>query len=227
MQRGGWQPPLNTPTLLTPATLILYTYPVPYVYGAKRYKMTKPSAPRGSLVTIDGERYYRIDGVQRMEPFLLSVVSDSDLWMWVSSTGALTAGRVDTDGALFPYYPDDHLHQLAGLSGPVTVIVRRRPDGSREVWQPLPRGCGRAWSGRSPSTTWGTASSSKRPMPRGGGVVFRTSWSPSQTYGWVRESELIDTRQNGDRMALEVMDGWWISCPRGFRLTWSGRFQPG
>ena len=72
-----------------------------------------------------------------MEPFLLSVVSDSDLWMWVSSTGALTAGRVDTDGALFPYYPDDHLHQLAGLSGPVTVIVRRRSDGSREVWQPF------------------------------------------------------------------------------------------
>ncbi len=150
-----------------------------------------------------------------MEPFLLSVVSDSDLWMWVSSTGALTAGRVDTDGALFPYYPDDHLHQLAGLSGPVTVIVRRRPDGSREVWQPFaPRV--RAGVERSLAKHHlGNRIILEETYAPWGGVVFRTSWSPSQTYGWVRESELIDTRQNGDRMALEVMDGLVDIMPPG------------
>jgi hypothetical protein len=54
----------------------------------------------GGLVEVDGTRWYRIDGLERMEPFLLTVVSDSDLWMFVSSLGPLTAGRIDADHAL-------------------------------------------------------------------------------------------------------------------------------
>ena len=43
----------------------------------------------GGLTSIDGVEHYRIDGVEEMSPFLTTVVSDSDLWMFVSSTGAL------------------------------------------------------------------------------------------------------------------------------------------
>ena len=38
-----------------------------------------------------------------IDPFLMTVVSNSDLWMFVSSGGGLTAGRVDAEGSLFPY----------------------------------------------------------------------------------------------------------------------------
>ena len=59
----------------------------------------------GGLSPLDGVEYYRIDGVEQMEPFLMTVVSDSDLWMFVSSTGALTAGRIDADHACSPTRP--------------------------------------------------------------------------------------------------------------------------
>jgi hypothetical protein len=42
----------------------------------------------GGLVVLDGIECYRIDGVEKMPPFLMTVVSDTDLWMFVSSTGA-------------------------------------------------------------------------------------------------------------------------------------------
>ena len=45
----------------------------------------------GSLSFIDDVEYYRIDGIEDMEPFLMTVVSDSNLWMFISSTGALTS----------------------------------------------------------------------------------------------------------------------------------------
>ena len=64
----------------------------------------------GSLTDLDGERFYRIGTYDLMDPFLMSIVSDSDHWMFLSSTGALTAGRRDPDNALFPYYTDDRIH---------------------------------------------------------------------------------------------------------------------
>ena len=65
------------------------------------------------LVEIDGDDHYAIPGVDEMPPFLMSLVSDGDRWMFLSSTGALTAGRVDATRALFPYETDDRLHAAA------------------------------------------------------------------------------------------------------------------
>ncbi len=60
------------------------------------------SGPAGGFMTIEGERFYRIGNYDRMPPFFMSIASDTDLWMFISSSGGLTAGRVDADGALFP-----------------------------------------------------------------------------------------------------------------------------
>jgi hypothetical protein len=48
------------------------------------------------LPTIGGIEYYRIVGVEQMEPFLMMVVSDSDLWSFVclgGGRGGLPPGR--------------------------------------------------------------------------------------------------------------------------------------
>lgn len=37
----------------------------------------------------------------------MTLVSSSDVWTFISSSGELTAGRVDADRALFPSYTDD------------------------------------------------------------------------------------------------------------------------
>ena len=56
----------------------------------------------GAFTVIDDEPWYVIRHVDRMMPFLVSVVSSHDHWLYASSTGGLTAGRVSPAQALFP-----------------------------------------------------------------------------------------------------------------------------
>ena len=67
-------------------------------------------AVSGEFVTLGKERFYAIHNVDKMPPFFISVVSSSDHWLFVSSTGGLTAGRVSPEQALFPYITVDKIH---------------------------------------------------------------------------------------------------------------------
>ncbi|MGI9643916.1 MAG: hypothetical protein ACR2O6_01240, partial [Ilumatobacteraceae bacterium] len=163
----------------------------------------------GRLVRLGMTDAYRIDHVEQMEPFLTTVVSDSDLWMFVSSNGALTAGRIDADHALFPYLTDDRLHRSAGHAGPITLIARVT-DSGRELWRPFepvcPPECTRAISKgvlgdvlvfEEHNERWGT--------------TFTATWAPSATYGWARTVEIT-----GEGPAeLEVLDGLLDVMPAG------------
>jgi hypothetical protein len=165
----------------------------------------------GGLVEIDGQRWYRIDGLEHLEPFLLTVVSDSDLWLFVSSAGPLTAGRVDADRAVLPYETDDRLHRAVGVTGPVTLLARRT-GGGRELWQPFARrpapGCTRSLA----KHELGTALLLEERNPAWG-LCVRTRWEPSRAYGWVRTVELID--ESGAGAQLEVLDGLLDVMPAG------------
>ena len=66
----------------------------------------------GQYVERDGETYYRIGNIDAMNDFFISVVSDSNHWLFISTRGGLTAGRTDCDSALFPYYTEDKIRQL-------------------------------------------------------------------------------------------------------------------
>ena len=58
-------------------------------------------------VWIAGEPFIRIRNVNRMEPFLMSVVSDSDLWLFVGSNTGLSAGRGNPDKAFMQKHTGD------------------------------------------------------------------------------------------------------------------------
>ena len=73
--------------------------------------MSGPDPVTGGFVDVDGERYYVIRDVDRMPPFFVSVISSADHWLFVSSSGGLTAGRVSPETALFPYLPVDRIHE--------------------------------------------------------------------------------------------------------------------
>ena len=62
---------------------------------------TSEPAVRSEFVTVDGEPYICIRHVDQLSPFLMSVVSDSDHWLFVGSNSPFTAGRIDPDNALF------------------------------------------------------------------------------------------------------------------------------
>ncbi|SVD83411.1 uncharacterized protein METZ01_LOCUS436265, partial [marine metagenome] len=81
---------------------------------------------------------YKIANVNRMDPFLMTITSGEDHWMYLSSTGCLTAGRKKAEYALFPYVTDDLLHRNAHFTGPVTVI-RIMENNKNLVWRPFSR----------------------------------------------------------------------------------------
>ncbi|MGI9238507.1 MAG: hypothetical protein ACR2QZ_13995, partial [Woeseiaceae bacterium] len=77
-------------------------------------------AVSGEFLDIDGERFYAIRNVNKMEPFFISVISDTDHWLFISSTGGLTAGRVSPETALFPYVTVDKIHESTTHTGSKT-----------------------------------------------------------------------------------------------------------
>ena len=67
----------------------------------------------GGFIDIDGETFYKISRYNQMDPFFITIVSNSDHWMFLSSNGGITAGRKNPDNALFPYYTVDKIQDSA------------------------------------------------------------------------------------------------------------------
>ena len=89
---------------------------------------------KGELIHFDNEDYYKISNNDAMRPFFMSIVSDSNHWMFISSNGGLTAGRKDCDSALFPYYTDDKLTESADISGSKTILQVHK-EGKTFLWE--------------------------------------------------------------------------------------------
>ncbi|GAB4341908.1 MAG: hypothetical protein Kow0037_28900 [Calditrichia bacterium] len=95
---------------------------------------------QGEVVERFGEKFYKISNFDEMPPFFMNIVSDSDIWMFASSNGALTAGRRNPDNALFPYYTDDKIHDSEGITGSKTILWVQR--GRKHfLWEPLSGKC--------------------------------------------------------------------------------------
>ena len=88
------------------------------------------------LIEIKGEKYYRIENSDRMRPFFMSIVSDSNHWMFISSNGGLTAGRKNAEFALFPYYTDDKITEFADITGSKTIF-QVESNNEKYIWEPF------------------------------------------------------------------------------------------
>ncbi len=173
---------------------------------------TRPAIVDG-LVEIEGVGYYSVPDFDQMPPFLMSVVSDGDRWMFISSSGGLTAGRGNSARALFPYVTDDRLHESAGLTGPVTAI-RVRSGDSGELWTPL-RGrrvpVAERWLAKA---VVGDSIIFEESHP-GLGLRFRYRWTSSDRFGFIRTASLINDGPTGTR--VELIDGLVNLLPHGLQ----------
>ena len=163
------------------------------------------------FVEIDGEGFYVIPDADRLGPFLMSIVSDADHWMFVSSRGGLTAGRRVSALALFPYETEDRLHFAAGMTGPITAIRLEGPGGPA-LWEPF-RG---APSPHRQRNLYKSVVGNQIIFEESNsemGLVFRYRWSNSEQFGFARTSTLSNI---GDHpVTPSVLDGLVNLLPFG------------
>ena len=77
---------------------------------------------KGAMINFENEAYYKIENSNEMRPFFMSIVSDSNHWMFISSNGGLTAGRKNSEFSLFPYYTDDKITESADITGSKAIF---------------------------------------------------------------------------------------------------------
>lgn len=170
-------------------------------------------AVRGKIVDFESSPYYRIENYDQMSDFFLSVISDSDIWMFLSSTGALTAGRRNPDNALFPYYNDDRIHDSQDIAGGKTLI-RVTLDKKTHLWEPF--------SKRYEGVYNVNRNIYKRPL--GNDIIFeeinhdlklsfRCRWTNCDRFGIVREATVIN-RHSG-KVSIRILDGIQNILPAG------------
>jgi len=158
---------------------------------------------------------YKITNVNRMDPFLMTITSGEDHWMYLSSTGCLTAGRKKAEYALFPYVTDDLLHRNAHFTGPVTVI-RINDDDKNLVWRPF------SPYKESYEKEWNLHKNSLgdivifEEINHSLGLTFLYKWQSSAKYGFVRKSRLVNN--NKKMLNIELIDGLRHIMPTGIEL---------
>lgn len=178
---------------------------------------------RGSFTDIEGEEFYRIAGYDQMPDFFMTVVSDSDHWLFISSNGSLTAGRKDRDHALFPYYTDDKIHDYCGLTGSKTVILAQR-GADTFLWQPFSKELGNMYR-RERSLLKSTHGNKIVFLERNLdlGLEFQYGWYTSDKYGFVRKSRLVNI--TGEPVRVRLLDGILNILPAGADYNFQNEYS--
>ncbi len=170
----------------------------------------------GRFVDFDGERYYKISNVDQMEPFFISVVSASDHWLFISSTGSLSAGRIRPENALFPYKSVDHIHESAENTGSKTIIKVALEQGVA-MWEPFNRHHDGLYQVE--RHLYKNAVGDKIVFEESNHTLklkFQYSWSTSEELGFVRRSQIEDL--SGSAREVELIDGLQNILPSGAPL---------
>ena len=175
---------------------------------------TGGSQPEGRVCAQDGLDWYRVENYDLLDPFLVNVTSPSDLWLFASSTGALTAGRRSPEHALFAYETDDRLHRSGGRTGPFTLI---RVAGAAGPWQPFAPHAPYGEVRRSVAKTLcGDRLTFEEHNPELG-LTFRYTWATAADHGLVRTCELVASAE-GSWRDVELLDGLIDVLPAGVEL---------
>ncbi len=156
-------------------------------------------------VKIDGESFLKIPNCDKLRPFFMSLVSDSNHWMFISSNGGLTAGRRNAQYALFPYYTDDKITESADVTGSKT-ICKVSKHGKTFTWEPF--------SFRFAENFEITRNLYKNPygdklifeeINHTLGLTFKYQWASSDKFGFVRKAEFIN--HASEKVTLSFIDG--------------------
>ncbi|MGB3590774.1 MAG: hypothetical protein WBA16_03730 [Nonlabens sp.] len=180
--------------------------------GSNKIDTTAPEI-KGALVELNGEKYYKISNSDMMRPFFMSIISNSNHWMFVSSNGGLTAGRQNAESSLFPYYTDDKITEAADFTGSRTLI-RIKNDYKTFLWEPFSP-CHRA-AYRTETNLYKNALGNKvlfEELNHDLGISFSYEWCNSDEFGFVKRSTVVNLGNN--TLNYEILDGIQNILPYG------------
>jgi len=184
---------------------------------------TEVKSVKGEVVNIKDEKFYKISNYNHMEPFFTSVVSNSDLWMFIWTNGGLSAGRKNPDHALFPYYTDDKIRDNAHITGSKTIIIVYRND-KKYLWEPfsdkyegsykISRNCYKNIYGNKIIF---------EEINHELDITFQYSWSNSEQYGFIKKSKIINNSE--EEIPVEILDGIQNILPYGIQRRFQNEYS--
>jgi hypothetical protein len=164
-------------------------------------------------VNINNERFYKISNSDSIRPFFMSIVSDSDHWMFISSNGGLSAGRKNSEFSIFPYYTDDKITESAEITGSKSIFQVTKHE-KNHLWEPFSE----RFEGMYEVTRnlYKNNHGNKilfEEINHDLELTFRYQWNSSDEFGFVKKSHLINNSETS--VHVNVLDGIQNVLPYG------------
>ena len=190
------------------------------IYLGSQPLNTSKHSITGEEVEINGERYFKISNTDQMRPFFMSIVSHSDHWMFISSTGGLSAGRINSDHALFPYYTDDKITEAHEHTGSKTIILIEQEEKTF-LWEPFSSNYQGVYNVERNiyKNTYGNKVLFEE-VNLDLGITFSYQWSSSEQFGFVRNSKIKNS--NSLNKNIQLLDGIQNLLPYGIPESLQG-----
>jgi hypothetical protein len=177
----------------------------------------------GKFVDLHDEKFYKISNYDQMPDFFMSIVSDSDHWMFISSNGSLSAGRKDRNNALFPYYTDDKIHDYKGKTGSKTIVLVQKDD-KRMLWEPFSDELGYLYNIE--RNLYKNSYGNKilfEEINKDLGLCFQYCWCNSEKFGFVKKSIVTNVGKNN--VKFEILDGIKNILPYGIDYDFQNAYS--
>ncbi|AUC23629.1 hypothetical protein BTO15_16680 [Polaribacter sejongensis] len=165
----------------------------------------KAQEVKGEMMNFENEVYYKISNSNEMRPFFMSIVSDSNHWMFISSNGGLSAGRKNSEYSLFPYYTDDKITESADITGSKSIFQVTKNDKTY-VWEPFSQR--QIGLYQTKQNLYKNSFGNKvifEEINEDLGLTFRYQWSSSDQFGFVKKSTLINN--SPEKIEVTFLDG--------------------
>lgn len=175
------------------------------IYIGKSEASFRGSEVNGEFVEVNNENFYKISNSDKMRPFFMSLVSESNHWMFISSNGGISAGRKNAEKALFPYYTEDKITESAEITGSKTIILLHKQNKSL-LWEPFSMKYEGVYDIN--RNLYKNAFGNKvifEEINNDLGLTFRYQWNTSNKFGFVKKSTLINN--NNKSSQVSVLDG--------------------
>lgn len=184
-----------------------------------------PKRARGETVNILNQTYYKIENIDALRPFFISIVSSYNHWLFISSNGGLSAGRKNSDQALFPYYTEDKITDNYDNTGSKTIF-RLTKQEKTFLWEPF--------SERQHSqykiernlykSSLGTCLIFEE-INHSLELGFRYAWRTSEKFGFIRTCWLKNISSSDEKVQIELLDGIQNILPANVSATTQNAFS--